>query len=161
MNSQKHNSQTKRTNQNDTELAKMNGNNENRETKESDYGYGQDQAFVFKPIENLREAIEKQEWFKGIILSALYIEHFGMQKLKSNFKGKISSDKFRNLDLIHIILLLFASNCIDQPTYTKMNDVRDKRNDIIHDVWEKLRINPNDAKSLIEKAIECIEKLNP
>jgi hypothetical protein len=88
-----------------------------------------------------------------------YIEHFGKQKLNEKFKGQIGSDKLENLELNAITILLFGADIIDQPTYAKINEIRDKRNHIIHNVWEKLRINPNEAETLIKKAIECIEKL--
>jgi hypothetical protein len=46
-------------------------------------------VIVESPTKTLKETIKNKEWFKGIVLSVTYFEHFGILMLKEHFKGKI------------------------------------------------------------------------
>ena len=112
------------------------------------------------PIKTLREAIENKEWFKGIVLSVTYFEHFGLLKLKEHFEGKIDIGKLKHLGVERMLILLYGSDLIDSNIYTKMMKIRKKRNDLVHGSWtQHIKLDSHDAEGLIEQAIECLEIL--
>lgn len=45
---------------------------------------------IFDPIYTLKETIKDEDWFKGIVLSATYLERYGILKLKEHYKGIIN-----------------------------------------------------------------------
>lgn len=113
------------------------------------------------PIKTLREAIKNKEWFKGIVLSVTYFEHFGLLKLKEHFKDKIDIDKLKHLGVERMLILLYGSDLIDSNIYSKMMKIRKKRNDLVHGSWtQHIELDPHDAEGLIEQAIECLEILS-
>lgn len=116
------------------------------------------------PIEVLRDCIKQKEWFKGIVLSTAFFEGVGERLLSAHFKETISPDKIENLRSVEkIIILLFASGIIDQPIYTKMIEVNDFRNDIVHlrtlEAPTDPKLQPKKAERIIEKAIACLQDL--
>ena len=112
------------------------------------------------PIKTLKEAIKNNEWFKGIVLSVTYFEHFGLLKLKEHFKGKIDEGKLKDLGVEQMIILLYGSGLIDGNTYSKMTKIRKKRNKLVHGSWtQHIELDPHDAERLIKQAIECLEIL--
>ena len=113
---------------------------------------------ITAPIPTLREAIEQKRWFYGIVMATAFFEVFGLELLKEKFKGKISGDKLEHLRLEQIILFLHSSEIIDQPTYTKMMEVKEVRNNITHNPFE-VELKDDEAKNLIEKAIDCLKAL--
>ena len=117
---------------------------------------------VESPITTLEKTIKNKDYFKGLVLSATYFEHFGLMRLKERFKGEIKEKKIKNLQLGTIIILLYGSGLIDTNTYSKMMEIKDKRNDLVHTTWTpELDLNPKDAEKLIKKAIECLKALMP
>jgi len=116
---------------------------------------------VFPPIRTLEETIKNldKDWFKGVVLSATYFEHFGVEKLKEKYRGMINPKKIENLPLEQIIMFLCISGLINQPTYSKMIEVKNARNDLVHTPWANVAMAPADTKKLIEKAIECLKYL--
>jgi len=118
-------------------------------------------VIVESPIETLEATITNEEWFKGIVLSSTYFEHFGLMKLKEHFKGKIDENKLKRFTLEKIIILLYGSDLIDGNTYSKMMEINHKRNDLVHQPWtHKINMDPKDAEKLIKKAIECLKTLH-
>jgi len=113
---------------------------------------------VFVPIPALREAIEQKRWFYGVVMATAFFEVFGLELLKERFKGKISGDKLKHLRLEQVIMFLYSSEIIDQLTYTKMMEVKDVRNKIVHDPFES-QLEDDEANKLIEKAIDCLKAL--
>lgn len=109
------------------------------------------------PIQTLREAIEQKQWFSGIVLGTAFFEVWGLELLKEHFKGKISEDKLEDLRLEEIILLLYSSKIIDQPTYTRIMEVKEVRNRIVHNPYELLELDR--PETLIKKAIDCLKAL--
>jgi len=107
------------------------------------------------PIYELREAVEKEQWFSGIVMATAFFEFWGLELLKEKFEGKISRDKFEDLRLEEIILLLYSSEVINQPIYTKMMEVKKVRNKIVHNPYELLELDKPEI--LIEKAIDCLK----
>ena len=119
-------------------------------------------VIVESPIKTLEETIKNKEWFKGIVLSVTYFEHFGVLQLKEHFKGKIFLDenKLKHLGVEKMIILLYGSGLIDGNTYSKMMEIKKKRIKLVHDPWtQQIELDPHDAEKLIEKAIECLEIL--
>ena len=117
------------------------------------------ESLVGAPIKILRNSIKNEEWFKGIILSTVLLEVIGQLKLRARFEGKIKPQRFERLGLEQIIMFLFASELIDQSTYTKMMEVRRMRNKLVHRLGEGLTLDPKEAKATINKAIECLKAL--
>ena len=117
-------------------------------------------VIVESPIKTLRETVKSKEWFKGIVLSVTYFEHFGVLKLKEHFKGKIDEGKLKDLGVEQMIILLYGSGLIDGNTYSKMMKIRKKRNKLVHDPWkQQIELDPQDAEKIIKKAIKCLEIL--
>lgn len=57
-------------------------------------------------------------------------------------------------------MFLSASGNIDQVTYSKMMEVKDYRDSIVHlEPYTRLKIQPKEARRMIKKAIECLEPL--
>jgi len=111
------------------------------------------------PIPMLKEAIKKEKWFSGIVMASAFFELVGLELLKRKFKNKISSEKLENLRLEQIILVLYGSKIINQPTYTKMMEVKDVRNRIVHNPHELEKLKEKDARKLIKNAIDCLKAL--
>jgi len=109
------------------------------------------------PRRMLEEAISERAWFRGIVLSAALFEHFGSLILQNYLHNKVSSEKLKRLTLERIIIFLYALNLIDQPTYSKMFEIKDKRDELAHNPFAGL--DPEQAERLIKKAIECLEAL--
>jgi len=113
------------------------------------------------PTDVLRDCIKQKEWFKGIVLSTAFFEIVGKRILSGKFKEKIRSKRFERLQSVdRIIMLLFVSGTIDQPTYCKMVEVNSFRNDIVHiETLSEPKLNPKEAEKTINKAISCLELL--
>jgi len=109
------------------------------------------------PRQMLEDAIRERAWFRGIVLSAALFEHFGSFILQNHLHSKVSSERLKRLTLERIIVFLHALDLIDQPTYGKMFEIKDKRDDLAHKPFAEL--DPEQAESLIRKAIECLEAL--
>lgn len=109
------------------------------------------------PIPTLRDSIEQKQWFSGIVLGTAFFEVWGVELLKEHFKGKISEDKLENLRLEEVILLLYSSEIIDQPTYTRIMEVKEVRNKVVHNPYELFELDK--PESLVEKAIDCLKAL--
>ena len=117
---------------------------------------------IIDPVILLKECIENEEWFKGIVLSTTFFEGIGIKLLSSYFKHQISDKRIEHLRLEQIIMFLYSSGIIDQPTYSKMIEVRDFRNKIVHfeELFTEIKLQPEKAKKIIEKAIDCLLPLS-
>lgn len=113
------------------------------------------------PTDVLRECVEKKEWFKGIVLSATFLEGIGSRVLSLHFARQIREEKIERLQLNLIIVLLYASRIIDHSTYSKMVEINQYRNDIVHtkEPFSEPEPRAKDAKRIIEMAITCLSKL--
>lgn len=111
------------------------------------------------PTKVLQRYIDKKQWFEGIVVSTAYFESLGITKLKIHFKGEIKQKRLERLGLEELILLLRASDIIKQPTYSKMMEIKDMRNDLAHDPTMTYKLEYTKSKKLLENAIECIKEL--
>jgi uncharacterized protein YutE (UPF0331/DUF86 family) len=75
------------------------------------------------------------------------------------FNGVISEEKLNKLTLEAIILLMFGSGIINQTTYCKSMEIKEKRNALVHKPWANLTLDETEARHLLEKAIECLENI--
>jgi hypothetical protein len=116
------------------------------------------------PISLLQDIIKRKDWFTGLIMSATFFEHFGISRLKEYFHSKginIGSDRIERLDLGEIIMFLYGCGLIDQPTYTKMFEIKKKRDELVHQKKEMpiFEIKEKEGENLVKNAIECLENL--
>ena len=109
------------------------------------------------PREMLEASIQNRDWFRGAVVSATLLEHYGSLILQNKLHGKVASERLKNLTLEQIIVFLRALGVINQATYDKMLRIKDKRNDLTHEPFAEL--NPEDAESLVREAIECLDAL--
>jgi hypothetical protein len=111
------------------------------------------------PTKVLQTHIDKKQWLEGIVVSTAFFESFGVTKLRVHFKGEIKEEKLERLGLEEIIILLRASGIINQPTYSKMMNIKDVRNKLVHDPTMTYKLEYTKSKKLLEEAIECIKEL--
>lgn len=115
---------------------------------------------ISEPTAVLNECIEREEWFKGIVLSTAFFEGVGRRILENDLKGKIKPERLKNLGLEQIIMFLYALEKINETTYGKIMEIKGFRNDIVHlESFTEPEMQPEKAKKIIEKAIGCIEHL--
>ena len=127
-----------------------------REFLVEDLRLGLETSLKETPRDMLRDTIEKGEWWKGIVLSGAFLEHFGSGALKRVTRNKINNEKI-NLRLFQILRLLFDFGVFDSSMYGKVDEVRKERNKCAHDPFAT--IDPTTAKKLIEDTIECLDFL--
>lgn len=111
---------------------------------------------VKSPREILQDAIRNKEWFKGIVLSAAFFEHFGSIILEKRTNGGIKNSNL-NLPLEKILRLLHDFQLVSQPIYSKMREIKKERNSLVHNPFADA--DEDKSKRLIENAIECLEAL--
>lgn len=121
-----------------------------------------DAIFVRGPIRVLKDAINQGRFLEGVVLSVMYFERFGVDRLKGYFKERSVPLKPLNLDRrkVGIIMkLLEGFDIIDHGTHSLMGEVNTVRNKIVHELRHPDAIDREEAKRTIEKAIKCLEKL--
>lgn len=126
-----------------------------------------EQALYYKPIQELVKLYQGERWFEGLILSCVYFHRIGIKKLreyaKSNTDLAISSNKIKNMRLVldEALVLLHITKIINRKTYTDMGEIRDIRNDLVHepDTIKDFDSNPDEAKRLLQNGIRCVDKL--
>lgn len=117
---------------------------------------------ISDPVQILRQCIKDEEWFRGIVLSTAFFEGIGKAILQGHFHDRIASEKFKHIQSVdRIILLLYVSGRIKQPTYSKMVEVNRFRNAVVHFPLGTPQepLEPEEAKRIIQKAISCLKIL--
>ncbi|MEM3629563.1 MAG: hypothetical protein QXU46_06240 [Candidatus Bathyarchaeia archaeon] len=85
------------------------------------------QKFLVKsPREILEDAIRNREWFKGIVLSTAFFEHFGSIILEMHTGGGIKNSNLK-LSLEKILRLLYDFKLVDDSVYLKMREIKRER----------------------------------
>ncbi len=112
---------------------------------------------IHDPKKVLRNCLKDKEWFEGIVLSATYFEYYAKKRIETRLKGKIDSQRIDWLNLEALTILAFGLQIIDQSVYCKIIEVKDKRNDLVHEPWTILELKETEARHLLEKGIECLE----
>ncbi|MGB9756170.1 MAG: hypothetical protein ACPLVJ_00090 [Candidatus Bathyarchaeales archaeon] len=121
-----------------------------------DLKVGIQKLLVKSPREILEDTIRNKEWFKGIVLSTAFFEHFGSIILEKHTNGGIRNSKLK-LTLEKILRLLYDFKLVDKTVYLKMRKIKEERNRLVHNPF--VDVDENESKRLIEDAIECLEKL--
>ena len=117
---------------------------------------------IINPYQEIDNATSRDDYFNAFVVAVSFFEYYGYRKLRDFFKNQISDDKLERLSASEIMIFLFGLKIIDQPTYARMKDVIDMRNDLVHpkgDIAKKYRLDKNEAKSLLGKAKQVIEAL--
>lgn len=121
-----------------------------------------DAVLVRSPIRFLLEEIAQKRFLEGVIVSVMYFERFGSDRLEDYFKSKnvpSAPINIQRLKLQTIMKMLEGFSLIDQGTHCKMGDVCKVRNDVVHKLRDPELIDEHKAKEAIEKAIECLKAL--
>ncbi len=127
--------------------------------------YYSTKGIIPSPVPTLKEIIHKKEWFKGLILSVTYFEYYGKQVLKEYFDSNNLRISINNMSIDTLLDFLYACKIITHSIYCKMNEVRKKRNDIVHmgKEFKDIRLlnlkEEKEMENLLIKAIECIKFL--
>lgn len=131
---------------------------------------------IQNPTGILEECIEKEEWFKGVVLSATFFEGIGAKVLLLHYKrqmkalnkrtlaetikaDKMIAEKIGDLSVNSILILLYALGIIEPSTYLKMVKVNKDRNDLVHRQSPFAKPEGKEARRTIEMAIKCLHKL--
>jgi len=124
-------------------------------------------SLYFKPIEELMKLYEGKRWFEGLVLACAYFQNIGLIKIREY--AKINDDLFfgskkikkMRLHLDEVLVFLHTIGIIDKKQYSMMDEIREERNDLVHDPehLEFFEKNPDYSKKLFQNAIRCLEKL--
>lgn len=125
-----------------------------------------DQSFAVRiapnPVEELRRFLSDKKYFVGIIMSTAFFEHYGMKKIKNHFDTSgihIGENRIERLPLGEIIVVLYGLGLVTEQTYSKMFEVKQKRDNLVHDISAKYELTQNDGRRTLEKAIQCMDDL--
>lgn len=95
-------------------------------------------------------------------MSTAFFEHYGIKKIKDHFDQRgihISEDKIERLPLKEIILFLHGLGLATEQTYSKMFEVKETRDSLVHDISAKYQLTQDGGRRNLRKAIECMEDL--
>ena len=123
---------------------------------EEDLAEGIKYSLKKSPREILEDTINKEEWFKGIVLSASFFEHFASAILNKRTNGGINN-AILNLRLERLLRLLLDFSLVSEKIHSKMHEIKAERNKLVHNPFKE--IDEEKAKRLIEDAIEVFESL--
>jgi hypothetical protein len=109
----------------------------------------------------LDDLLRKKEYIMGVIMAASMLDYVGKIRLIWEFKGIVSKKKIYPLELATVSKLLFASKIIHGKTYAKMEEIRNVRNELAHNMLSHLTTpQPNNKlESLIKDAKGIISLL--
>jgi len=108
------------------------------------------------PREILEDAIRNREWFKGIVLSSAFFEHFSSITLFKRTNDGINNDKLK-LSLRRLMRLLLDFELVSPEIHSKMMEIAQERNGLVHNPFKE--IDEERARRLIRNAIEILELL--
>jgi hypothetical protein len=99
-----------------------------------------DAILVYSPekelevLSSLAEVGDKIDWKPAIILSAAYLETFGIEKLKRYFELKKVQlgEMLKRLSLSKVANLLKSNDLINEKQFSKIKQIWNERNDIVH-----------------------------
>lgn len=109
----------------------------------------------------LKEAIEKGNWFEGVVLSKVYLEDYAIDRLRKYLASKQVHPRPFLIDkgLYEASEILLKLRIIDKETFKIMKEVNRYRNNLIHKWRSPDAIKPDEAKRIIEKTLECFESI--
>ena len=124
--------------------------------------YSVDAILVRTPLRFLSDAIAARRFLEGVVVSVIYFERFGIDRLKEYFNSKnvpLDALKVESLRLQIIMRMLEGFSIIDHHIHSLMGEVCQYRNTIVHELRHPDAIDENKVKATIEKAIECLKAL--
>lgn len=111
--------------------------------------------------EVLKEALEKGNWFEGVVLAKEYLENYAYYRLR-NFLGskRVRAYPFlKGMRLSRMAWILKELRIINDKTYSMIAEVNSYRNKILHEYRHPEEIKPKDAKRIIRNALKCLEAI--
>ena len=123
---------------------------------EQDLTLGIKYSLKNSPREILEDAIENKEWFKGIVLSSAFFEHFSSAILLKRTNGEINNDKLK-LSLERLMRLLLDFGLVSIEMHSKMREIARERDGLVHNPFKE--VDEGAAIRLIQNAIEVLESL--
>lgn len=124
--------------------------------------YSVDAILVRSPLKFLSDEIKDKRFLEGVVVSVMYFERFGIDRLKGYFKSKdipLEPMKIEKLQLPAIMRMLEGFGIINHRIHSLMGEVCKERNHIVHELRHPDAIDENNARRTIEKAIECLKAL--
>ena len=131
-----------------------------------------DAVIVYSPEKELEVlsmmAITTKEidWKPAIILSAAYLEKFGMLRISEFLKNRKIKlcKKLDNLSLNDVSVFLYMLHQINDKEFTQINQIRKERNRIIHPRGTKIPVYfgekaNNKYEKMVENTINIISSL--
>ena len=115
------------------------------------------EILIFSPVTILKQRIDNMRWFEGVVLSAVFLEVYGVIWLKVYFGNKIDPQRIERLSLEQIIMFLYGLGIVNQDIYSKMMGIKNARNNLLH--YPMKLLYASEAKKIIEKGIKCLEAL--
>jgi hypothetical protein len=116
------------------------------------------------PIGAITRAKESRNYYEALSLACSFFQDFGREILLwhlRNSVNSISESKVKKMKLQIITQELYDRKLIDKPTYDKMNDVRQLRNEFQHDdlAFKITSSQAQKAEDMVTKAIDCVRTL--
>ena len=108
------------------------------------------------PREILMDTISKKEWFKGIVLSVAFFEHFASALLYKFTNGGINNGEL-NLGIERLLRLLLDNGIVSKEIHSKMHEIKLTRNKLVHNPFTE--IDESKAEKLVKRSIEVLESL--
>lgn len=121
-----------------------------------------DTIFVRSPLRFLDDTIIQNRFFEGVVVSVIYLQHFGAERLKEHFKSKgipTGPMRIEKLGLPAIGEMLEGFGIIDHHTHCLIGEVNQERNQIVHQLLHPDAMDEAKAMTTIQKAIECLKAL--
>lgn len=125
-------------------------------------GIGMSAIIVPNPAGGLEQHLAQKEYFKALVLSTQYFDHYGRVRLREDFKKNgIQIDMKRIRRVEQVIVLLRACGIVNQDIYSKLFGVNKKRREVVHKVAARIVLDEKDTEKSIKDAIECVKVLYP
>lgn len=118
-------------------------------------------TIIKEPLNELVRAEKDADYYKLLSYACTIFEYYGKQILIWHFKKNdtpISKDRIKYLTLEAVIIMLYTNKLIDQSIHTKIIQVKELRNDFIHEDYS-FTYSMEDAKKMkltSALAIECV-----
>jgi len=116
-------------------------------------------ALLSGELENL---INSKQWMSGIIVTALMLDFVGKTRLIWHHNGSVTTRTIEKYTFFKTINKLRQYNIIDEPTYNKMQEIKNVRNSFAHDLlrqWAMSSSSHPKLERLIRDGIAIITTL--
>jgi len=134
----------------------------NAQIRIGEIGFGVDVILVRGPVRFLIDELAQNRLLEGVIVSVMYFEYLGSERLKQYFRSKNVPLEPLNIDKLSVsktMHLLQGFGLISNGTHSKICEVISERNKIVHELQHPDSLNEGKARSIINKAIECLREM--